>query len=144
MNSTETSKDVIRNYVDALRTQDGGPLERFFAADATWTLIGDLPISGTWRGHQGILGDFLGTAFVRLAPETLDLAVLDLIGEGEKVVLEWTSKARLRDGDGWYDQHCLAVFTVRDALITSVREYFDTEHARQTLFNDRTPAAARN
>ena len=133
MNSTETSKDVVRNYVAALRAQDGRPLAHFFAEDATWTLIGDLPMSGTWHGHKGIFEDFLGLAFSRLATETLELAVLDLFGEGGKVCLEWTSQAAVHGG-GSYDQHCLAIFTVHDGLITAVREYFDTEHARQALF----------
>ena len=133
MNSTETSKDVVRNYVAALTAKDGAPLGSFFAEDATWTLIGDLPMSGTWHGHKGIFEDFLGLAFSRLRTDTLDLAVLDLFGEGEKIALEWTSKAEVHGG-GLYDQHCLAVFTVRDGLITAVREYFDTEHARRALF----------
>jgi ketosteroid isomerase-like protein len=133
MNSTETSKAVVGNYVAALRAQDGRPLGRFFAEDATWTLIGDLPMSGTWHGHKGIFEDFLGMAFSRLDTTTLDLDVTGLFGEGDKVALEWTSRADVHGG-GTYDQHCLAVFTVRDGLISSVREYFDTEHARHALF----------
>ena len=134
MNSTETSKNVVRSYLGASDWSDPSARTALFAEDATWTLIGDLPMSGTWHGHKGIFEDFLGLAFSRLDTATLDIAVVDLFGEGEKVVLEWTSKAQVHGG-GAYDQQCLAVFTVRDGLITSVREYFDTEHARQALFS---------
>jgi uncharacterized protein len=134
MNSTETSKNVVRNYLGTGDWNDASARIALFAEDATWTLIGDLPMSGTWHGRKGIFEDFLRLAFSRIDTATLDLEVTDLFGEGDKVALEWTSKADVHGG-GTYDQHCLAVFTVRDGLITSVREYFDTEHARQTLFS---------
>lgn len=133
MNSTETSKDVVRNYLATRDRSDPAARADLFAEDATWTLIGDLPMSGTWRGREAIFGDFLRPAFSRIDTATLDLTVVDLIAEGEKVVLEWTSKARVHGG-GSYDQQCLGIFTVRDGVIVSVREHFDTEHARQALF----------
>ena len=134
MNSTETSKNVVRNYLGNGDWNDASVRIPLFAEDATWTLIGDLPMSGTWHGRKAIFEDFLRLAFGRIDTTTLDLEVTDLFGEGDKVTLEWTSKAAVHGG-GTYDQHCLAVFTVRDGLITAVREYFDTEHARQVLFS---------
>ena len=135
MNSTETSKNVVRNYLGSGDWNDASGRIALFAEDATWTLIGDLPMSGTWYGRKAIFEDFLRLAFGRIDTATLDLAVTDLFAEGDKVALEWTSKADVHGG-GAYDQHCLAIFTVRDGLITSVREYFDTDHARRTLFSN--------
>jgi ketosteroid isomerase-like protein len=134
MNSTEASKSVVRNYLSTRDWSNLSARKALFAEDATWTLIGDLPMSGTWHGHKGIFEDFLGLAFSRIDTATLDLTVTELIAEGDKVVLEWTSKAQVHGG-GSYDQHCLAIFTVRDGVIASVREYFDTEHARHALFS---------
>lgn len=133
MNSTESSSTVVRNYLDASAAGDVSALAGYFAEDATWTLIGDLPMSGTWHGHKGIFEDFLGLAFSRIDTRGLELDVVDLIADGGKVVLEWTSRADVHGG-GRYDQHCVGIFTVHGGVITSVREYFDTEHARQTLF----------
>ncbi|WP_232248091.1 nuclear transport factor 2 family protein [Streptacidiphilus rugosus] len=130
---TEASRAVIRDYLASVSLGPGARIERFFAEDATWTLHGDLPMSGVWRGRRAILEEFMPTAFARVDVASLKLEVVDMIAEGERVVLEWTSQADVRGGLR-YDQHCLGVFTVRDGLIVSVREYFDTEHARHTLF----------
>ncbi|MEZ0091313.1 nuclear transport factor 2 family protein [Streptacidiphilus sp. EB129] len=138
MNTTEISRTaavetVVRNYVDAIA---GGRIEdakALFATDASWTLIGSLPMSGTWHGHKGIFEDFLGLAFARIDATDLDLVTTSLIAAGDTVVVEWESHAGVIGG-GRYDQHCIGVFTVRDGLITSVREYFDTDHARTVLF----------
>jgi ketosteroid isomerase-like protein len=46
------------------------------------------------------------------------------------VVLEWTSHARTRNGDP-YENHCIGVFTISQGKISAVREYMDTDYARQ-------------
>jgi ketosteroid isomerase-like protein len=56
-----------------------------------------------------------------------------LIGEGDQVLAEWNTRGRARSG-GRYDQHCLAVFTVRDGRIAAVREYLDALHAQTVVF----------
>jgi ketosteroid isomerase-like protein len=56
-----------------------------------------------------------------------------MIAEGDQVVLQWTSRARTRDGRD-YENGCIGVFTVRDGRIQAVREYMDTLYARQAAF----------
>ena len=133
MNSTVSSEAVVRDYLALGSRGDAAALADLFAEDATWTLIGDLPISGTWHGRQQIFEDFRAQAFSRFDASTLKLDVVDVIASGDKAVLEWTAQADVPDG-GHYDQHCIAVFTVHDGRITAVREYFDTDHARRVLF----------
>ncbi|QMU67144.1 nuclear transport factor 2 family protein [Streptacidiphilus sp. P02-A3a] len=133
MNSTERTETVVRNYLTVGSRGDADALADLFAEDATWTLIGDLPISGTWRGRKQIFEDFRAQAFSRFDADTLKLAVVDVIASGDKAVLEWTAQADV-PGGGQYDQSCIAIFTVHDDRITSVREYFDTDHARRVLF----------
>jgi ketosteroid isomerase-like protein len=126
------SKILLTRYVDALLS--GGDLREFFAEDATWTLhAGDLPLSGTWRGRDAILDDFLGGALARYEPASIDIEVTAMIAEGAQVALQWTTRARTRDGDP-YENGCLGVFTVRDGLITAVREYMDTLYVRDVVY----------
>ncbi len=131
---TATSKNVVLEYMNALVEGDFTALRRFFGPDTTWTLAGDLPLSRTWTGPDEILDEFIPAMLARLVPESMEFEFLGLIGDGDQVLAEWNTRGLARSG-GHYDQHCLAVFTVRDGRIASVREYFDTLHAKTVVFS---------
>jgi uncharacterized protein len=122
------SRAVIERYVTAVAARDMDTVRDLFAEDATWWLGGELPLSGTWRGRDAILGDFLGSIPRLYRPETISLEITSLIAEGETVALEWTSRAQTTSGED-YENQCAGVFTVRDGKIASVREYMDTQYA---------------
>ena len=56
-----TPMQVLERYHDALLAGDLDTMRESFAEDATWTLHGDLPISGPWHGRDSIIDDFLVT-----------------------------------------------------------------------------------
>jgi len=122
------SRTVIERYVAAVAARDMDTVRDCFAEDATWWLGGELPLSGTWRGRDAILGDFLGSIPRLYQPETISLEVTSLIAEGDTVALEWTSRALTAAGEA-YENQCAGVFTVRDGKIAEVREYMDTQYA---------------
>ena len=62
-----------------------------------------------------------------------------MVAEGDRVVLQWTSRARTRGGRE-YENGCIGVFTIRDGRIQAVREYMDTLYAGRVAFADE-PAA---
>ncbi|MFB4299660.1 nuclear transport factor 2 family protein [Actinomadura sp. NTSP31] len=130
---TEASKTVVRDYMKALVNGDFDALRAFFTEQTTWTLAGDLPVSRTWTGPDEILGEFVPRMVARLVPETLEMEFTGLIAEGEKVLAEWADHGTSVSGAA-YDQHCLAIFTIRDGKIADVREYFDTLRAKNVLF----------
>lgn len=130
---TVASKAVVQAYMETLMKGDMDALRNFFAPDATWTLAGDLPVSGTWTGPDEILDEFVPVMVARLVPESMEFEFEGLIAEGERVLAEWNTRGLARAG-GRYDQHCLAIFTVREGRITAVREYFDTLHAKTVVF----------
>ena len=130
---TSASKAVVQSYMDALMTGDFDALRAFFTPESTWTLAGDLPLSGTWTGPDQILGEFVPSMVSRLFPESMEFEFDGLIAEGDRVLAEWNTRGLARSG-GRYDQHCLAIFTIRDGRIASVREHFDTKHAHEVVF----------
>jgi ketosteroid isomerase-like protein len=130
---TATSKAVVLEYMNALVKGDLTALRAYFGSDSTWTLAGDLPLSRTWTGPDEILGEFVPAMIARLVPESMEFEFEGLIGEGDRVLAEWNTRGLARSG-GRYDQHCLAVLTVRDGRIAAVREYFDTLHAQTVVF----------
>lgn len=122
------SRTVIERYVAAVQAGDTDAVRDCFADDATWWLGGELPLSGTWRGRDAILGDFLGSIPRLYEPGSISLEITSLIAEGDTVVLEWTSRAVTAAGER-YENQCAGVFTLRDGRIVAVREYMDTQYA---------------
>ena len=92
-------KSVLQRYLTALEAGDQDAVRAVFADDATWTIAaGDLPIGGTWRGRDAIVDEFLPTAMSYYEPGSANFEVSGMIEEGERVVLQWTSRARTRAG----------------------------------------------
>jgi ketosteroid isomerase-like protein len=143
MTGSTDSKAVLERYVAAIQSGDQQAREALFAEDASWTLAaGDLPVSGTWAGRDRILGEFLPSAMSHYEPGSIDLEITSLIAEDDRVVMQWTSRARTTGGRD-YENGCIAVFTVRDGRIQSVREYMDTLYAAKVAFADEPTAGAR-
>ena len=140
MAQTSTPTAVLERYLDALLAGDIDTIRDSFAEDATWTMHGDLPISGTYRGRDAIVDDFLGAAGTLFEPGSQEFGFPTLLAAGDTVVLEWTVRARSAAGDAYDNRYC-GIFVVRDGRIAEVREYLDTEHARRVLFGHPEPVS---
>ena len=138
MTTTDPRAVVIR-YVEAVRDGDAEVIRDSFAEDATWHYPGDLPISRLWQGRDAIIDDFLGGMGPLLVPGTMEIELVSTIAEGDRVVAEWTSKAKTVRG-GAYDNRCVGIYTVRDGRIVSVIEYADTRHVAEVLFPASAPS----
>ena len=131
---SRTPKETVRRYLDALLAGDVDVIRDSFAEDAVWSMHGDLPIAGPWKGRDQIVDDFLGAVGGSLfEPGPVAFEFPTLIAEGETVVLEWRVNARTAAGADYRNEYC-GVFTVRDGRIASVREYLDSKYAAETLF----------
>ena len=135
------SKSVLRRYVAAVEAGDLDAIRKMFVEDATWTIrAGQLPISGTWKGRDAIIDGFLAEAMSHYEPGSVSLEITGMIAEGNRVVLQWTSRARTRDGQR-YENGCIGVFTLREDRIQDVREYMDTLYASEVAFSRSVSAA---
>jgi uncharacterized protein len=127
------SKTVVLKYVEALQRRDADAVRDSFAEQATWWLPGELPLSGTWRGRDQILDEFLASAMQYYDPDTVSIEVTNVVAEGEQVALEWITRGRTASGND-YENFYSAIFVVRDDRIQAVREYTDTLYASNVLF----------
>ncbi len=124
-----SNKSVLERYVAALQAGDTEAVRSSFAPNASWTLhAGDLPLSGTWTGRDRIMDGFFATAMTNYEPGSVEIEVTAMIAEGDRVVLQWTSRARTRQGLP-YENGCIGLFELRDGRIAAVREYMDTLYA---------------
>ena len=134
MTQPTDSETVIRRYVAAVQDGDSEAIRASFAEDVTWTLrAGGLPISGTWTGRDTIIDEFLAVAMAHYEPGSVSLEITGTVAEGDRVVLEWTSRARTREGRP-YENDCIGVFTISGGKIRDVREYMDTLCASEVAF----------
>jgi hypothetical protein len=134
MSQTEATRSVVTDYLAALRRGDLDALRASFRPDATWSLRGELPVSGTWTGPDGIIDTFLARMMERIdTTKDMSQQVHGVIADGDTAVAEWTTRATTRDGQS-YENDYAVVFVVRTGRIAQVREYFDTAYARRVLF----------
>jgi ketosteroid isomerase-like protein len=130
-------KEVVRRYLDALLAGDLEAIRDSFAAEATWTIYGDLPIAGPWHGRDEIVDGFLAKAVGDLfEPGTQTFDFPTLIGEGETVALEWRVRAKTPAGADYDNSYC-GIFVVREGRIAEIREYLDSGYAARVLFPHR-------
>jgi ketosteroid isomerase-like protein len=129
--STADPKTVVIRYIEAARDGMSGVIRDSFAPDATWEYPGDLPLSGTYRGLDAIVSEFLAGARNLLAEVRLELGTV--VADGELVAAEWTATGSSKDGTPYRNRN-IGLFTVRAGKIVSVREYTDTRHAGQVFF----------
>lgn len=129
------AKTVLRRYLDALTAGDLAAVADSFAEDATWSIHGTLPLSGTRQGRGAIMG-FLASAVSLYRPGTQSFAFGEITAEADRAVLEWRIRGIAAVTGRNYDDTYCGAFRVRDGRITEVREYLDSLHAAEVLFPD--------
>ncbi|MED5260845.1 MAG: nuclear transport factor 2 family protein [Myxococcota bacterium] len=125
----EANKRLASDFIDALSSGDAGRILDLYTEDATVWTAGSLPISGTHPREavvalcEGLLGAF---------PKGLRFEVVAMTAEGNRVAIEAEGHGLHASGQPYHQQyHFLLV--VRDGKLSEIKEYFDTEHARQVL-----------
>ena len=95
--STAENKKLIQDAFAAWANGDGMAFFNLLADNATWTVLGNCPISGTYVGRQRLVEDALKPQRAKLAgPPTP--TVMNLIAEGDTVVIQWVGKGTTKIG----------------------------------------------
>ena len=133
MSATENKKIVLRffEHLSAGRLDDALGL---MDDEAVWWVAGNpdyLPIGGS-HTKDGIIGMIskVGTAM----PDGIRLTVTSSTAEDDRVAVETEVRGVSPAGKAYDNRNFFAV-EVRDGRIKAVREYFDTIHTSEVLFN---------
>ncbi|MEV6771579.1 nuclear transport factor 2 family protein [Nocardia sp. NPDC051030] len=133
--TTEQTRTLITDYIAALRNGEAAARRaEFFTEDATWTVLGDLPVSRTWKGRDEIFNGFLTQMLARFdltQPITQDLHTV--LADGDHAGAEWTTHATTIDGAPFTNRVAI-VFRITNGRIAEAREYFDTAYVGRLLF----------
>jgi ketosteroid isomerase-like protein len=124
----ERNKQVIVDYFREQEAAGLGRALRYLADDATWWVPGQWELSGTYTKRE------LAAAIDQLPYDGyLTFGIGAMTAESDRVAAEIRVQGKLKDGrhfDFWI--HFL--FTVESGLITSVKEYVDSQYTRQLFF----------
>ena len=126
--STSENKKLIQEAFAAWANGDGMAFFNLLAENASWTVIGNCPISGTYVGQQRLVEDALKPQRAKLAgPPTP--TVMNLIAEGDTVVIQWVGKGTSKSGRPYNNSYCYVV-QIENGRIIRGTAYLDTELVR--------------
>lgn len=129
--SVADNKEVVKSFFEAGNRGDMDACIALFADDIHWTNLGSTRLSGVYQGKQQLMEQLMGPLFGQLKAGIAS-EIVDLIGEGDKVVALTNGTATTHDGKPYNNRYC-QVMTIRDGKIASVVEYCDTDLIRQVF-----------
>ncbi len=126
------NKAVVTRFFEIFSSGDVPALLDAMADGGSWWVSGRLEgMSG--RYDKASFGPLVEGAKAIYKSGGLTITPVSMIAEGDKVAVEATGFAELTDGRTYEPQYHFLV-TVRDGKVFEVREYMDTQHARDTFF----------
>lgn len=123
--SLEGNKQHVRRFLAHFRRASVPDLLAAMSEDATWWILGrpDLfPPAGT-KSRADMARIWVN--LFRHMTNGLEMEVIGMIAEGDKVAAEIGSHADLTDGRVYENQYHM-LFTLRQGKIVEVKEYADT------------------
>ena len=119
------NKQVIRDAFTAWANGDGTAFFNTLADDVRWTVIGTSPVSQTYTSRQAFLEGAAKPLNARLAGP-ISPTVVNIIGEGDTVVLQWEGRATTKSGKPYNNSYCW-VMRLTGGKVTEGTAYIDTE-----------------
>ncbi len=129
--STERNRKIVEDAVAAWTAGDGAAIFRILDDDVRWTVIGTTPVSGTYNGRQDFIDRALKPLGARL-DGAITPKIVDIIAEGDLVVLLWNGTGRMIDGSSYHNQYSW-VMRFKDGKVREGTAYLDTELVNQLI-----------
>jgi len=130
----EANKELVTKTLTAFIAGDVESAFANMADDVTWLVPGNMAgVSGLKRGKVEILKFMTGTIGPAF-PHGLQADVHHAYDEGNTVILELTNRGTAANGKQYENEYCF-VLEIGDGKIRRIREYVDTQKAKEILFN---------
>lgn len=129
---SDENKAVVARFFETFSSGNVQAMLDAMADGGSWWVSGRLEgMSG--RYDKASFGPLVEGAKAIYKSGGLVITPVSMIAEGNKVAVEATGFAELTDGRTYEPQYHFLI-TVRDGKVFEVREYMDTQHARETFF----------
>ena len=123
--SAAENKKLIQDVFDAWAGGDGMAFFNTLAEDVRWTVIGTSPVSRTYTSRQAFVDGAAKPLNAKLAGP-IQPTVVNIIAEGDNVVLQWEGKATTKAGKPYNNSYCW-VMRIADGKVREGTAYIDTE-----------------
>jgi hypothetical protein len=129
-----TPAEVVQALFAAIQTGSSEAIVETLADDVDWWIAGpaEVPFAGTFRGPDEVLGYF---ATFNAAVDYESGNVLQLIAEGDAVVVVGEERWQARATGKTADNRWVVVATVRDGKIEQFHAYEDTAACREAFLS---------
>ena len=129
----EENKALVREYFR--RMQAGEPtVAEMMDDEITWWVPQSSELGGTHRGKAKVL-ELMGKG-VDLYQLPMKILVEEMVAERDWVCVQLVVEAKTAAGRPYRNDYHFA-FRIRDGRIGAVREYVDTQYAKELLFDGR-------
>ena len=118
------NKKLIQDAFDAWAAGDGAAFFNILAEDVQWTVIGSGPVSRAYTSRQAFLDGAAKPLNAKLAGP-IQPTVVNIIAEGDNVVLQWEGTATAKSGKPYNNSYCW-VMRVADGKVREGTAYIDT------------------
>ena len=125
-----TNAELIGSAYAAFAAGDVPAVLAVLDAEITWHVPGRSPLSGTYRGHQGVL-EFFGRC-EQLSDGTLRVEADDILALGDRVVALTTVSAQ-RHGQSWSSPE-VHLWYVRHGKAIDFREFQGDEQGEDEFW----------
>ena len=123
--STADNRKVMQDAVERWRAGDGGAIFRLLDDEVQWTVTGTTPISRLYTSRR----DFVDNALKPLSAlldGAIDPTVINVLADGDQVVLQWDGSAKTKGGMPYMNRYCW-VMRFTDGKVVEGLAYLDTE-----------------
>jgi ketosteroid isomerase-like protein len=131
-------KQTLQAVFAALAEGDGRPFIDAMRDDFSWTLSGQGPWAGTWRGKAAVREGLFRPLFAQFAGRYRNRAK-SFVAEGDTVVVECKGDVVTTAGDRYDNDYCYVCRFGPDGKLVALTEYMDTALAERVL---KAPARA--
>jgi ketosteroid isomerase-like protein len=122
--SIEKNIQTVKNFFAAINRGDREARLALITDDIEWIIPGrDWPLASTYRGHAG-LANLLETASKSMETFT---ETREFVAQGDRVLVVGFASGKVKATNKPFEDDWIFAITVRDARLTSIREYIDTQ-----------------
>jgi uncharacterized protein len=132
MNSEEKKAFVTKTW-NAFGKGDIKAAFANLADNVSWVIPGNMPgVSGLKRGKDEIMKFMSGIS--QVFPEGLQSEIRKTFCDGDTVIIELTNRGKVSNGKSYENEYCF-IFELENDKIRRIREYVDTQKAKDLLFS---------